>query len=100
MLDEIPVAAIDLSLMPETILRRLFDAFRLEIYYDKATKTATYKVAITRDALGAIRYAAGAALAVERNEEAPPVEMPCVVCPRRDAAQMGIEALISWLVRN
>jgi site-specific DNA recombinase len=83
LLDEVPVGSTDLSLMPEAILRRLFDAFRLEIYYDKPTNTATCKVTITRDTLEAVRQAASAALTIKGNDGwATPMELPiCDVPP-------------------
>ncbi len=83
LLDEIPVGSADLALLPEAVLRRLFDAFRLEIHYDKPTNTATCRATITSDTLCAIRQVAGTALKIGRHEErATPKELPiCDVPP-------------------
>ncbi|WP_199537143.1 recombinase family protein [Spongiactinospora gelatinilytica] len=87
LLDVIPVGTADLALLPEVVLRRLFDAFRLEIHFDKPTNTATCRVTITGDTLQAIRQVTATAL--QRVEEGAAEELPiCAVPPARYGANL------------
>ncbi|MFI0423556.1 hypothetical protein [Spongiactinospora sp. 9N601] len=87
----IPVGTAELALLPEVVLRRLFDAFRLEIHFDKPTSPATCKVTITGDTLQATRQVTATAL--QRVEEGAAEELPiCAVPPARCSAD-GQESL-------
>ncbi|WP_431868134.1 hypothetical protein [Nocardiopsis eucommiae] len=46
MLDEIPIGAVELEEVPEEALRRLFEAFRLEVVHDKRSKRAHIRVTL------------------------------------------------------
>jgi site-specific DNA recombinase len=51
LLDQLPVLDVDLIDAPDEYLRPLFEAFRLEIRYDKTRHHATVRVAISDDTL-------------------------------------------------
>ncbi|MWA07166.1 hypothetical protein F8568_043890 [Actinomadura sp. LD22] len=51
LLDLIPVGEVDLASAPEPVLRRLFEAFRLEISYDRRSGIADCKVTLTGAAI-------------------------------------------------
>ncbi|MBO2464453.1 hypothetical protein J4709_43470 [Actinomadura sp. LCR2-06] len=51
LLDLIPLGEVDLTRAPEPVLRRLFEAFRLEISYDKRSGIADCKVTLTGAAI-------------------------------------------------
>jgi site-specific DNA recombinase len=51
LLDLLPTGAPDLTRAPEPLLRAVFEAFRLEIRYDKSTNIATCRVAIAAEAI-------------------------------------------------
>jgi site-specific DNA recombinase len=57
LLDQLPSDPVDLAAAPESALRALFDACRLEIHYDRTTNIATYRAVIGTDSLPAIRSA-------------------------------------------
>jgi hypothetical protein len=44
--------------VPEAILRRLFEAFRLQVHYDKRTNIATCWITLTGETLPAVRHLA------------------------------------------
>ncbi|MEV5413165.1 recombinase family protein [Thermopolyspora sp. NPDC052614] len=58
LLDALPTGAPDLTMLPEEILRRLFEAFRLRVVYDKDTNIATCTITIARESLHAVQQAA------------------------------------------
>ena len=47
LLEAVPMVEIDLALAPDEVLRRLFEAFRLEIHYDRRSHAATCRITIT-----------------------------------------------------
>jgi hypothetical protein len=54
LLDHLPVAAIDLDGMSDDQSRRLFEALRLEIRYDPATRMADCSVTLSGDTIDAV----------------------------------------------
>ncbi len=54
LLSRLPVGAIDLAGMPDALSRRLFEALRLEIHYDRATNLATCRVTLTGETVEAL----------------------------------------------
>lgn len=52
LLDLLPAGAVDLSKAPEPVLRRLFEAFRLDVRYDKRTDVAECQVTLSDVTLG------------------------------------------------
>jgi hypothetical protein len=102
LLDQLPVGALDLQQLPDALSRRLFDALRLEICYDRAAHRATCRITLTGRTVQATAMATGqivtlpqpATTAVRKDhtaEEEPemrPDETPttarfCVVPPTR-----------------
>jgi len=49
LLDTLPVGACDIATLPEPVARRLFEAFRLEIHYNKTRHSALYRITLTGD---------------------------------------------------
>lgn len=62
LLDELPIVAGGLSQAPEDILRRIFQALRLSMRYDKVAGRASCEVAISEDALDEVLAASTLAL--------------------------------------
>lgn len=59
LLDALPMAPIDLARLPHDHARNLFDAFRLEVHFDKRTGTARCQVTLTADSLPTLVNATG-----------------------------------------
>ncbi|HKF19486.1 MAG TPA: zinc ribbon domain-containing protein [Candidatus Dormibacteraeota bacterium] len=58
LLDALPFAAVDLAMALEPILRHLFEAFRLEVCYDRRLNTATCRVTVAAESIARLRQAA------------------------------------------
>lgn len=58
LLSRLPVAPVDLALMPDELSRRLFEALRLEIHYDGVTNEAMCRITLTGDTIEAVERAA------------------------------------------
>jgi hypothetical protein len=54
LLDHLPIAAVDLNGMPDETTRRLFEALRLEIRYDPASRIARCSITLTGDTIDAV----------------------------------------------
>ncbi len=54
LLSRLPITAIDLAGMPDAFSRRLFEALRLEIHYDRRTNLATCRVTLTGETVEAL----------------------------------------------
>ena len=54
LLDHLPVAAVDFDGMPDETSRRLFEALRLEIRYDPASRIARCSITLTGDTIDAV----------------------------------------------
>jgi site-specific DNA recombinase len=54
LLDHLPIAAVDLDGMPDQTTRRLFEALRLEIRYDPASRIARCSITLTGDTIDAV----------------------------------------------
>jgi len=95
LLDTLPVGACDIATLPEPVARRLFEAFRLEIHYDKTRHSALYRITLTGDTLPTAHAAAADAVQVGAEGERPIAEtpetgtaaapFPSVWCPRQDS---------------
>lgn len=72
LLDELPVGACDLDGLPEELARRLFEALRLEIHYNKATNTVTYRVTLIGETIPTLQQATDGVVAPTR----PPNDTP------------------------
>ncbi|WP_257232609.1 recombinase family protein [Streptomyces sp. Rer75] len=96
----LPISPIDLAGLPDAISRRLFEALRLEIFYDRGANVVSYAVTLTGETVKAVaRTAQEAAAAPEdyasasRNEKecemktgrAVPPRHPSVWRPRQDS---------------
>jgi site-specific DNA recombinase len=57
LLDHLPVSAVDLAGMPDEASRRLFEALRLEIRYDPATREARCSITLAGDTIDAVSRA-------------------------------------------
>ncbi|XVQ15111.1 recombinase family protein [Spirillospora sp. CA-255316] len=66
LLDEIPAGSIDLGRVPEATLRKLFEAFRLEMRYDRKTNKVRCQVTVTPEVIPAQRKAVKDALEDEK----------------------------------
>lgn len=78
-IDALPVGEADLASLPEEVVRRLFEAFRLQVRYDAGADLARCRVTISGDSLD--QMLADVALAVrapsgERHARAPVVPGP------------------------
>src|SRR3954447_9137589 len=52
LLEHLPLLGVDLNLLPPERLRRLLEAFRVEIHYDVRTGRATFKAEISAKTVG------------------------------------------------
>jgi hypothetical protein len=64
LLDALPVGPIDVEQLPEDTARRLFEALRLEIHYNKITNQATCRITLFGSTTSATRRAAHEAVVV------------------------------------
>ena len=55
LLDALPIGDADFVSLPEPVVRRLFEAFRLQVRYDSGTHVARCRVAISADSVDALR---------------------------------------------
>jgi site-specific DNA recombinase len=81
LLDLLPTGIPDLTKAPEHLLRAHFEAFRLEIHYDKRTNVATCRVTIAADAITAQRHTANQAINVQTGAGDSPSPVPICVAP-------------------
>ena len=102
----LPVGACDLDALPEDLARKLFEALRLEIHYNKADNTAVCRITLSGETLPALQQTtqesgvvlpfkkptgknAGITKAdANKKDEAPSDSsplFPSVVCPRQDS---------------
>ncbi len=58
LLNVLPVGTCDLADLPEAITRRLFEALRLEVHYDKQSNTAVCRITLTGETIPAVQQAA------------------------------------------
>ncbi len=78
LLDHLPVAAVDLDGMPDATSRRLFEALRLEIRYDPATRIARCSITLTGETIDAVSRTSQDVMA------AAPVPVPPAAKPARN----------------
>lgn len=69
LLDALPLGAVDLADAPVPVLHHLFEAFRLELRYNKPTNTATCRVTILPETLPELRHAATRLLQHQESHE-------------------------------
>jgi hypothetical protein len=83
LLDCLPIAGVDLDLLPDEVSRPLFEALRLEIDYDYdyETRTAVCRITLTGDTVGAAGRAATVAVAALPKQRPARSEQVCVVPP-------------------
>jgi site-specific DNA recombinase len=101
----LPVGACDLDALPEDLARKLFEALRLEIHYNKTDNTAVCRITLSGETLPALQQTtqeSGVVLPFKKptgkkhatitdaneKDEAPsdPSPLfPSVVCPRQDS---------------
>jgi site-specific DNA recombinase len=101
LLNVLPVGTCDLADLPEDITRRLFEALRLEVHYDKQSNTAVCRITLTGETIPAVQQAASDGVVVplrphstsphqpqrkinSRPGAATPL-FPSVTCPRQDS---------------
>lgn len=96
LLHRLPLGEPDLANLPEPTLRRLFEAFRLQIHYDKRTNTATCHLTLTAETLPAVAHITNTNLVrptqpppkthnngIQAPQRRPtPLLFPSVACPR------------------
>jgi site-specific DNA recombinase len=102
LLDALPIGPHRLAELPEPELRRLFEAFRLEIRYDRHTGVARCRVTLTAETQPAVLRATGTGVVSTPNPERPghgggPHTFPSVTCPRWDSNPhcMDFESIVS-----
>ncbi|GGM81666.1 recombinase [Lentzea pudingi] len=81
LLDYLPIAGVDLDLLPDEVSRPLFEALRLEIHYDYETRTAVCRITLTGDTVLAAGRAATEAVAALPKQRSARSEQVCVVPP-------------------
>ena len=62
LLQALPVGSVDLEALPDGLSRRLFEAVRLEIYYNRETNIARCKITLTAETIPAVCASANAAV--------------------------------------
>lgn len=96
----LPIGSCDLDALPDELARKLFEALRLEIHYNKTENTALCRITLSGETLPALQQtasAAGVLMAVEQPTATPehngtgeathvsPLLFPSAVCPRQDS---------------
>lgn len=71
LIDALPTGHVDLEKMPYELARQLFDAFRLEVRYNKIQHSARFRVTITGQALGIVNRVAHRAIGRADNTARP-----------------------------
>ena len=67
LLDELPQLVIDIAGLPVERVRHLFDAFAVQIHYDRRTHRATYRAQISADTLPNLAYVGNTAAPTSTN---------------------------------
>ena len=70
LLDLLPVGPCDLDSLPEDIARRLFEALRLEIHYNKTDHRAQFRITLSSETLATAHQASAVAIAADQQEPA------------------------------
>ncbi|GAA3239705.1 recombinase family protein [Actinocorallia longicatena] len=81
LLDQLPLGRIDLEKLPEELLRKLFNAFRLEMRYDHVTNLVTVQITSTTEIIATQQEAAQAALETPKPAHDHDHARVCVVPP-------------------
>jgi hypothetical protein len=101
----LPVGACDLDALPEDLARKLFEALRLEIHYNKTDNIAVCRITLSGETLPALQQTTqesgvvlpfkrrtgnkhGARTETNEKDEASSDPSPCshlLRCPRRDS---------------
>ncbi|MBO0885649.1 MAG: hypothetical protein J2P17_36010 [Mycobacterium sp.] len=94
LLDRLPIADIAIPQLPGQLRQRLFEAFRLEIRYNKTTNIARCQITIAGQTVPVLRQAIHDAAANPGTDETgqngtETGSVPICVAPRGDPAQMG-----------
>ncbi len=96
LIDMLPIGSCDLDALPDELSRRLFEALRLEIYYNRHDHRARFRVTLTGETVGIAQQASSAVIVPEQQKPAAPDgspvgrsgnggPFPSVVCPRQDS---------------
>ena len=90
LLDTLPVTNLDLARLPDLQALALFDAFRLEIHYDRPGNCARCRVTLIADSLRSVLDATGEAIHLRggvhfghRGSPARPLRSPAELRPAR-----------------
>jgi hypothetical protein len=101
LLDLIPQAEIDFERIPEPILRQLYEAFRLEIVYDKETDTAECRVTLIPESIPGQHQATreviqsgGLTPETKNRDHVIPILQPFGQYPQRGGSQMAATPLV------
>jgi hypothetical protein len=97
LLEGLPVVEAELTLVPESVLRPLFDAFRLEVRYSRPSNHCTLRVTISDDSLDSLVAAieqvikrGGHRTGHKRRpggRRSTTIRFPCCPCPRGEPDQ-------------
>ncbi|GAA3757316.1 hypothetical protein GCM10022402_39540 [Salinactinospora qingdaonensis] len=71
LLEALPVGERDLAAVPEELLRRLFEAFRLQVVYDRPRHAVTVRVHLAAETVPELRQAADRVLTHDDHREEP-----------------------------
>jgi hypothetical protein len=99
LVDELPTVEVDLLQLPEDRQRRLFDAFQLELRYNRHLHQLTLKATVHAETIDTLRQTSKRlsrrtiSTAASRNNDigarrtgiGPPERFPCSTCPRQDS---------------
>ena len=80
LVDSLPAGRCEIATLPDATRRRMFEAFRLQLHYDKRTNSVRCQVTLASETIGSVARAAGDALRTghHTDENAVPI---CVVPP-------------------
>ena len=96
LLNLLPVGPCDLDALPEDIARRLFEALRLEIHYNKTDHRAQFRITLSSETLTTAHQVSTTAIGADHEISAVPAtassgpsatsgRFPSVWCPRQDS---------------
>ncbi len=115
LLRALPVGPVELDELPEDLSRRLFEALRLEVRYNRATNIATCRVTLTgetipataRVGVDAVKAMQDVPRQINREEAVMPVQISEGImhgsawCPQRDSNPCyRLERATSWAARR
>lgn len=91
LLEQLPTGASELDAMPDELARKLFEALRLEIHFNKVNNTAVCRITLTGETVSMVQQTIEEGGVMARNDvagggacAAPPIPFPSATCPRQD----------------